>query len=115
MLTPPKIDRATLLLVQASHKHREISGAWLESLGFADCGMEAWRLWLPDESQPQCQSYLQLLAPFDGRSWTAELVNVMHGEEVIAAIPKPMATQGNVLFLLTAVGGRVTNPYAGMD
>lgn len=116
MLTAPKIDRATLLLVQASHKHRGISGRWLESLGFAVHNDYAWRLWIPDEQQPDCESFLQLLAPDTPHgAWTAELVNVLDGQDVIAGIPKPMTTQGNVLFLLTAIGGRVTNPYAGME
>jgi hypothetical protein len=92
-----------------------ITTEWLETIGFyqdADRPL-AWLLWLPDDARPNVQSYLQLIASTyrHGRVWTAELVNVVEGEWIAAAVPRPITTQGNVLFLITAVGGCVLNPY----
>lgn len=86
----------------------------LEALGFirADDRPFAWLLWLPDDQRPHIESYLQMIEPdHSGHPWTAELVNVVEGEWITAAVPKPFRTMGTVLFAITALGGRVLNPY----
>lgn len=91
----------------------EICPAWLESLGMVpdDRRPLAWLMWLPDDVLG-CDSYLQLVAPrAGGRIWTAELINVVEGEWIAAAIPRPIVSRGNVLFLITALGGRVFAPH----
>lgn len=85
-----------------------ISGAWLESLGFEEWRPEQWRLWIPDDEEPDVVSYLQLLPHETGHGpWIAELHNVVHGEVISVGIPRPMQTQSHVLLIITAVGGAV--------
>ncbi len=92
-----------------------ITPEWLELIGFYPDGERslAWLFPLQDDARPNVQSYLQLVAPTypGGRIWTAELVNVVEGLWTAAAVPRPICSQGNVLFLMQALGAVVLDPY----
>ena len=88
---------------------RGITADWLEVLGFDRDPQrkEAWRLWCPDQCGRAADVYLRLSPPAfaGGCIWAADLYLADQPDRPVP-IPRPIASRGTVLFLITAVGGR---------